>query len=257
MLFNTFFRPIPPSYAVMAVSSTYGRVRKPLRFELIGLFSAIQGGESSEGSSDTNGDCSIWIPIPPQGYTALGCVVHRGRQPPHTHIVHCVRSDLVTSARYSECIFSKSANQSFLSGFSIWRLDNVVGSFYAHPLTDCPPINICRDLNHLVLLNSSQAHISYEKSSFDLASGHDYEYGKQYGQSANSSRWDIVKSISRGTSYISTSNFERIWWYKGGDVGGPVSIWRPMRRPGYAILGDCLVEGLELFYIFFFLYFSQ
>ncbi|KAK1380403.1 Calcium-dependent lipid-binding family protein [Heracleum sosnowskyi] len=238
-------RPIPPSYTVMAVSSTYGRVRKPLRFELLGLFSAIQGGESSEGSSNANGDCSIWIPIPPQGYTALGCVAHRGSQPPPTHIVHCVRSDLVTSARYSECIFSTSANQSFLSGFSIWHLDNVVGSFYAHPSTDCPPINICRDLNHLVLLNSSQAHISYEKSSSDLDSGHDYEYGKSNSQGANSSRWDIVKSISRGTSYVSTSNFERIWWDKGSDIGGPVSIWRPLRRPGYAILGDCIVEGFE------------
>uniref|UniRef100_A0A175YPS3 Uncharacterized protein n=1 Tax=Daucus carota subsp. sativus TaxID=79200 RepID=A0A175YPS3_DAUCS len=238
-------RPIPPSYAVMAVSSTYGRVRKPLRFELIGLFSAIQGSEELGGSSDTNGDCSIWKPIPPQGYIALGCVAHRGSQPPPTHIIHCVRSDLVTSARYSECIFCSSPNPSFLSGFSIWHLDNVVGSFYAHPSTECPPINICRDLNHLVLLNSSQAHTSLEKSTFNLDSEHESEYRKPNSQSANSSRWDLVKSISKGTSHISTSSFERIWWDKGVDIGGPVSIWRPQRRPGYAILGDCLVEGFE------------
>ena len=227
----------------MAVSSTYGRVRKPLRFELIGLFSAIQGSEELGGSSDTNGDCSIWKPIPPQGYIALGCVAHRGSQPPPTHIIHCVRSDLVTSARYSECIFCSSPNPSFLSGFSIWHLDNVVGSFYAHPSTECPPINICRDLNHLVLLNSSQAHTSLEKSTFNLDSEHESEYRKPNSQSANSSRWDLVKSISKGTSHISTSSFERIWWDKGVDIGGPVSIWRPQRRPGYAILGDCLVEG--------------
>ncbi|WOH07393.1 hypothetical protein DCAR_0726823 [Daucus carota subsp. sativus] len=238
-------RPIPPSYTVMAVSSTYGRVRKPLRFELIGLFSAIQGYEDLEGNSTTR-DCSIWKPIPPQGYTALGCVAHVGSQPPPTHIVHCVRSDLVTSTRYSECIFYTSENQSFSSGFSIWLLDNVAGSFYAHPSTSCPPIKICLDLNHLVLINSSRSHFAFESPSSSLDSRRENEYGEPNSQSANLSGWDVVRSISKATNYyISTPNFERIWWDKGGDIRRPVSIWRPVPRPGYAILGDCIIEGLE------------
>ncbi|XP_074383059.1 uncharacterized protein LOC141724723 isoform X2 [Apium graveolens] len=239
-------RPIPPSYTVMAVSSTYGRVRKPLRFELIGLFSAIQGYEGLEGNFTTNNDCSIWRPIPPQGYTALGCVAQIGTQPPPTHIVHCVRSDLVTSTRYSECIFCTSENQSFSSGFSIWLLDNVAGSFYAHPSSSCPPINICRDLNHLVQINSSLSHFSLENPPSNLDFERDLENGQPNCQSAKSSGWDTVRSISKPSNcYVSTPNFERIWWDKGGDIRRPVSIWRPGPRPGYAILGDCIIEGLE------------
>ncbi|THG16067.1 hypothetical protein TEA_005602 [Camellia sinensis var. sinensis] len=69
-------RSIPPSQAVLAVSNTYGRVRKPLGFKLIGLFSDIQGLEAGEGQSDVDGGCSLWIPVAPPGYLALGCNVY-------------------------------------------------------------------------------------------------------------------------------------------------------------------------------------
>ncbi|KAA8527969.1 hypothetical protein F0562_035162 [Nyssa sinensis] len=239
-------RPIPPSEAVIAVNSTFGRVRKPLGFKLIGSFSSIQGMERGEGHSNIDGDCSVWIPVPPAGYSAVGCVAHIGSQPPPNHIVHCIRSDLVTSTRYSECIFNSSSNSYFTSGFSIWRLDNILGSFHAHPSAECPPKDSCYDLNHLLLWNSSQHFSSLKESTSDLIAEHDYVSQQADNQSAGSSRWDILRSISKATNcYISTPNFERIWWDKGCDLRRPVSIWRPISRPGYAILGDCITEGLE------------
>ena len=51
----------------MAVSNTYGCVRKPLGFKLIGLFSIIQGLEGGEGQSDVDGGCSLWLPVAPAG----------------------------------------------------------------------------------------------------------------------------------------------------------------------------------------------
>ncbi|CAL5415223.1 unnamed protein product [Camellia sinensis] len=150
------FMSIPPSQAVLAVSNTYGHVRKPLGFKLIGLFSDIQGLEAGEGQSDVDGGCSLWIPVAPPGYLALGCVAHKGSQPPPNHIVHCIRSDLVTFTTYSECIFSASSNRCFTYGFSIWRSDNVLGSFYAHPSDEYPPKDSCYDLNHLLLWNSTR-----------------------------------------------------------------------------------------------------
>lgn len=121
----------------MVVSNTYGRVRKPLGFKFIGLLSNIQ--ESGEkGQSDLGGDCSLWIPIPPPGYSALGCVAHIGSQPPPIHIVYCIRSDPVTATTCTECMLSVLPNPRFLSGFTIWRLDNVLGSFYAHPDSESP-----------------------------------------------------------------------------------------------------------------------
>ncbi|RWW86057.1 hypothetical protein BHE74_00005220 [Ensete ventricosum] len=41
------------------------------------------------------------MPIPPPGYSAVGCVAHPGSQPPPNHIVHCLRADLLTSTNFS------------------------------------------------------------------------------------------------------------------------------------------------------------
>lgn len=250
-----FFRPIPPSQAVMAVSSTYGRVRKPLGFKLVGFFSDIQGLEGKEGHGEIDVDCSLWMPIAPPGYLALGCVAHIGSQPPPNHIVHCIRSDLVTSTTHSECIFSASSNPSLQSGFTIWRLDNFLGSFYAHPSAGHPPRDCCFDLNHLVLWNSSQLFSSSKDPSSDLSADHENSY-QQTIDHASSSGWDILRSVTKATScYMSTPNFERIWWDRGGDLRRPVSIWRPIPCPGYGILGDCITEGLDLFHLLLLLLF--
>ncbi|XP_075085926.1 uncharacterized protein LOC107782497 [Nicotiana tabacum] len=235
-------RPNPPSQAVVAVSNTYGRVRKPLGFRLIGLFSDIQESEEAQDADD----CSLWLPIAPPGYVTMGCVAHVGTQPPPNHIVHCIRSDLVTSTMLLECIFSIAANTAFTSGFSIWRLDNALGSFYAHPSSSHPHKSCCFDLNNLLLLSSSWYNSSLKVPTIDLTSESEHLHLQTSKQSATSSGWDIIRSISKATScYISTPNFERIWWDRGSDLRPAVSIWRPIRRPCYAVLGDCITEGLE------------
>ncbi|KAE9455056.1 hypothetical protein C3L33_13039, partial [Rhododendron williamsianum] len=237
-------RPIPPSQAVMAVSNTYGRARKPLGFKLIGSFSSIQGLEVGKGQSD--GDYSLWIPVAPPGYLALGCVAHKGSQPPPNHIVHCIHSDLATSTTYSECALSTSPNPCFTNGFSIWQLDNVLGSFYAHPTSECPSKDNCYDLNQLPLWNSSWHHFSSKEPTSNENGQHENVSHQSSNQSTSSSGWDVLRSISKETNYyMSTPNFERIWWDKGSDIRRPVSIWRPIPRPGYGILGDCVTEGLE------------
>ncbi|PKI62680.1 hypothetical protein CRG98_016951 [Punica granatum] len=242
-------RPIPPSQAVMAVSNTYGRVRKPIGFDLIGMFSNTQGFEANEmhASADIGSTCSVWMPVPPPGYKALGFVAYLGDQPPPNHIVYCLRSDLVTSTMYSECIYTVAPNLVFPSGFSIWRLDNVVGSFCASASTNCPPKDYCLNLSHVILWSSSQHHVS-SKESARWGSVPDHHDGSQQtiGQTTSSSGWDVLRSISKATNcYMSTPHFERIWWDKGNDVRRPVSIWRPVTRSGYAVLGDCMTEGLE------------
>ncbi|XP_071939359.1 uncharacterized protein [Coffea arabica] len=239
-------RPSPPSQTVVAVSSMYGRVRKPLDFKLMGTFSGIQGSAGLEGHANDHYDCSLWLPIAPPGYLALGCIAHGGKQPPPTHIVHCLRSDLVTSTMYSECIYSAASCGSYASGFSIWRLDNAFGSFYAHPFTCNPPLNNCFDLNHL--LRGFSCHHSSSSSQVASEFGAKHEDTRELltTQGTTSSGWDILRSISKATTcYMSTPHFKRIWWDRGSDLRRPVSIWRPMPRPGYAILGDCITEGLE------------
>ncbi|KAM1609645.1 hypothetical protein ACFXTN_020154 [Malus domestica] len=237
-------RPVPPSQAVMAVSNAYGRVRKPIGFNLIGLFSAIQGFGGAD--SDVGSDCSLWMPVAPPGYTTLGCIANIGKEQPPNHIVYCIRSDLVTSTTYSECLFSSPSNPQFASGFSIWRMENVLGSFHAHSSTECPPEDNCCNLNHLLLWNWNRHQSSPKESASNLAVDNNYASQQTRNQTGNSSGWDKVRSISRAINcFMSTPNFERIWWDKGSDLRRPVSVWRPIARRGYAILGDCITEGLE------------
>ncbi|KAL9249938.1 Intermembrane lipid transfer protein VPS13-like protein [Drosera capensis] len=239
-------RPIPPSQAIMAVSNTYGRVRKPVSYRHIGLLSAILGVEGDEETRDTDAECSLWLPVAPTGYVTLGCVVNVGNHPPPTHVAYCIRADLVTSTMYSECIYSVTSTLSMTSGFSIWRLDNVLGSFIAHSYADCPPKNICYDLNHCLVWNTHLHRPSMKRSKATTSLYTDSKTQEASNQTLSSSGWDIIRSYSKANNcFISTPNFERIWWDKGGDLRHPISIWRPIPRPGYAVLGDCIAEGLE------------
>ncbi|KAJ8645273.1 hypothetical protein MRB53_007021 [Persea americana] len=237
-------RSVPPSQTVMAVSNAYGRVRKPIGFQLIGLFSSFPGLEEDGVQYDTQNDCSLWMPIAPPGYSTLGCVANIGREPPPNHIVYCIRSDLITLTEFSDCICSVAPNARLTTGFSIWRLDNAVGSFYAHAAVEHPPkISGC-ELHQVLFRNPSLLYSSAHNatSSTSVGSG-----GKSQEQSNNSgsSGWDMLRSISRGSDCMSTPHFERIWWDKGSDLRRPVSIWRPLPRPGFSVLGDCITEGLE------------
>lgn len=111
-------RSIPPSQVVLAVSNTYGRVRKPLGFKFIGLISNILAlGDVTKLNNDS--DCSIWMPIPPPGYSAVGCVAHPGSQPPPNHIVHCLRADLLTSTNFCGCMCFIPPNSGYHVHFPI------------------------------------------------------------------------------------------------------------------------------------------
>ncbi|TYI07189.1 hypothetical protein ES332_A10G210100v1 [Gossypium tomentosum] len=239
-------RPIPPSQVVLAVSNTYGRVRKPVGFNLIGSLSRVLGLEGKDGHSDVDSDCSLWMPVPPPGYTSMGCIVNIGKHPPPNHAVYCLRSDLVTSTTYSECMMIIPSNQHFASGFSIWRLDNVIGSFSAHSSTTCPSRENSTDLSHLLLWNSALSYASIKESIPGFAVDNDRASQKKGDKSTSSSGWNILRSISKASScYVSTRHFERMWWDVGSEHRRPVSIWRPISRRGYATVGDCIVEGLE------------
>ncbi|PKA57778.1 hypothetical protein AXF42_Ash015155 [Apostasia shenzhenica] len=236
-------RPIPPTQVVVAVSNAYGRVRKPLGFKLVVLFSDFKemgGGPQSDGSAD----CSIWLPVAPPGYTAVGFVAHVGSQPPPNHVIHCLRSDLVTSTGYSDCIFHVPPKTRLVSGFSVWHVDNVIGSFYAHNSVDCPPKDQGFDLHHILLRNPNRP-LSVTKNPAS-PSINPHQQNQQCPATSNaSSGWDVLRSLSRTSCYMSTPHFERIWWDKGADFRRPISIWRPILRPGFASLGDSIIEGLE------------
>jgi len=235
-------RSVPPSQVVVAISNTYGRVRKPLGFRLIHVLPGSLDLIDSCQSTEEN-ECSIWIPVPPPGYLALGCVVNIGRLPPSNHVVYCLRSDLATSATFSDCIHTLSPAAGIISEFSIWRVDNVIASFCAHNSIEQPTKTEALNLHH-VLLRNPNCYIVKDLSA-DSSIQND-QSSDQLNHRKSLSGWDVLRTLSRPSNYcMSTPHFERIWWDKGNDTKKPFSIWRPLPRFGFASVGDCITEGFE------------
>lgn len=58
-----------------------------------------------DSGSSANRDGSVWRPIAPEGYLALGDVATGTRSPPSLDAIWCVRADLVTSAAYGSMVW--------------------------------------------------------------------------------------------------------------------------------------------------------
>ena len=66
-------------------------------------------------------DCSIWRPIPPDGYVALGLVCADGLDKPSLNSVRCVREDLVVAASIDTMIWSDKGSRA-KQDFSVWSV---------------------------------------------------------------------------------------------------------------------------------------
>jgi hypothetical protein len=75
-----------------------------------------------DSSSGADADCTIWRPIPPTGYVALGMVCSNGRDKPLSNTVRCVREDLVIASSVSNRIWSDSGSGA-KQDFSAWGIE--------------------------------------------------------------------------------------------------------------------------------------
>lgn len=48
--------------------------------------------------------CCIWLPIPPEGYVALGCVVWKGQDEPPKSAALCILAALTSPCSMRDCI---------------------------------------------------------------------------------------------------------------------------------------------------------
>lgn len=88
--------------AVAVVSDINGAsgdaLRPPLDYELVWT-------DTGSGSSR---DGSMWRPLPPSGYVALGLVCNNGYDKPALEIIRCVRSDLVVASLVGDLVWDDS-----------------------------------------------------------------------------------------------------------------------------------------------------
>ncbi|XP_072963156.1 hypothetical protein At1g04090 [Typha angustifolia] len=72
-------------------------LRKPLDYTLV--------WSSGSWTEDDNEECCyLWLPSPPDGYRALGCVVSKGPKKPSLEAVRCVRCDLTDTCESTDMI---------------------------------------------------------------------------------------------------------------------------------------------------------
>lgn len=127
------FRDEPPAKGVLTLNMALARGKRPVGFKCVwssndlGPPSKItreqksvglngQSSESSSHSDKTDSDhqhsddeegiegCCVWLPIPPEGYVALGCVVCKGQEEPPKTAALCVLAALVSPCSMRDCI---------------------------------------------------------------------------------------------------------------------------------------------------------
>ena len=109
----------PPTKGVVAVNTSFAKVKRPVSFKLIWPPSASEEISGSLGIDNVmpnpvlgegESNCSIWFPEAPDGYVALGCVVSPGRTRPPLSSAFCILASLVSPCALRDCITIGSGN---------------------------------------------------------------------------------------------------------------------------------------------------
>jgi len=90
-----------------------------------------------DSHSGAAADCTVWRPLPPAGYVALGFVCSNGRDKPLLNAIRCVRKDLVIPAIVGDLIWDDKGSGA-RQNFSAWNIDPpqaAAGEIYFAPGT--------------------------------------------------------------------------------------------------------------------------
>ncbi|KAJ4957745.1 hypothetical protein NE237_024856 [Protea cynaroides] len=241
-----YFTPLdkPPTKGVIAVNTNFVRVKKPVSFRLIWPMSASEGSPDSQGSqkyfqsSDAGGQdtgCSVWFPVAPQGYVALGCVVSTGRMQPPLSSVMCISASLVSPCSMKDCITVCSPEAYNRSILALWRVDNSVGSFLPDDSISKSLTVRAYELRHMIF-----GYIEGSPKESRSSNIQDTRLGLD--QSLQQERSSILSSERR---FETVASFRLIWWNQGSSSRKKISIWRPVVPQGMVFFGDIALQGYE------------
>lgn len=91
------------------MNTRYVKIKKPEAFKLVWPPSDSHGVDilefvPSSVSEDGPQSCSIWYPVAPKGYVALGCVVSPGKTQPSISSAFCLHVSLLSPCALRDCI---------------------------------------------------------------------------------------------------------------------------------------------------------
>eukprot|EP00898_Chlorokybus_atmophyticus_P001275 jgi/Chlat1/2148/Chrsp17S02730 len=234
----------PPSFAVNALSSTCVYTIHPVGYRRVW---ACVGAEDAP-------NYTMWAPIAPRGFLALGCIVTPGKHQPSNSLVLCIASRCCVQAPFNDCPY-------FEAGVcSIWRVDNCMGTFVVASAAEAfavgftaaaqqpPPTDAAFDLRPFST-NSPATNLNDRALELEGSVAENISDARLARYPTTIGRLQDVSpatSMRQPKSYITCARFQRIWWDKGWKHRSQTaSIWRPQPPPGYRILGDCINVGHE------------
>lgn len=256
----------PPSKGVLALNSNVIRVKRPLSYKLVWQSSSPRTNILHQNERDLKNKlsnvgqlCSVWLPVAPVGYVAMGCVVSPGTAEPPLSSVFCLTASLVSSCNLRDCIALRS-NTYCLNLFSyllysyrdcslmhyvqlsffrdhsdmiFWRVDNSFGSFLPGDPASMSVHGNAYDLRHM-LFNSA------DSSSKIISRRQDY---------TNDASQLERSALTSGRLFEAVASFKLIWSNSGTSSPKKLSIWRPMLSEGMCYFGDIAVNGYHLYII--------
>ncbi|XP_021768084.1 uncharacterized protein LOC110732449 isoform X1 [Chenopodium quinoa] len=225
----------PPTKAVLAVNKNLVRLKRPESFKLIWPQTDVSDSEGINRLpsilQEGNVSCSIWYPVAPEGYIALGCVVSSGTAPPPLSSSYCILASLVSSCPLRDCVVIGASNESSMA-LPFWRVDNSVGTF------------LPTDPNSLKLVGGAYdlRHIFFGISEFSQ----DVPKSKPHHASPRDGPLPVEPSIGNsGRRFETVTLFDLVWSNQGSSSKKKLSIWRPVVPQGMVFFGDIAVKGFE------------
>ena len=227
----TFWRPTVPNGYVVAGDLAVGGDKAP-SFEVIALArnSGLVAHPESFLPVVANSQLSLWLPVAPDGYAAMGLFATAGDAPPDAREVGCVARGAVIGAPLG----SSLEHWGGFDGISLVNVDNAFGSFVPE---DAGAFDLRFPVGPTTYGLSALTALGVEDGDGDGSN-----LQRAYMEAQSKKR----RGQSRSVNSPKTMEFIRIWT-DAGAFSGPagVSIWRPVTHPGYGMLGDCFVTGLD------------
>ncbi|KMT11750.1 hypothetical protein BVRB_5g105600 [Beta vulgaris subsp. vulgaris] len=228
----------PPTKAVLAVNKNLVKLKRPESFKLI--WPRIKSNDVSDPEGinrlpyiiqEGNVSCSIWYPVAPKGYTAMGCVVSSGTAPPPLSSSFCILASLVSSCPLRDCVVIGASNENLLA-LPFWRVDNCFGTFLPTESNSMKLVGGAYDLRHFFF---GLSEFTEDNSRSDLRHV-SVRHGPLPAESA------IANSARR---FEDVDTFHLVWRNQGSNSGKELSIWRPLSPSGMVYFGDIAVKGYE------------
>lgn len=214
-----------PAFEVLTVAMNSGVAVFPNSFERVNTF-------------ETAG-LSVWRPMPPPGYIALGDIVSiSATKAPPIESIACIHQGCLVDSAAGEYIAVSVSDDTVL-----WMSDSSVATFYATANKVVPPnyFDFRSPLGVSPAALSAMGAVGADNvtkmSPKRLYQNFQEQKKKQTSTPSGYSTLGLTASIV---------DFRRIWTDFGKETNGEgITIWRPVTPLGYQSLGDCLVCGLE------------